>query len=222
MGSIVLKRVCALLLSTVPISESYECHERLRKDNAYWVLVFGVVTSGLLQSSNTIGHAFIKLVQGLLQKVVPLILKSFPHLILVTRKGIPGTNKVVQLIPYMFYDVHVGRRWGPREYSDLPILEPVSHDMRSVLWVIVLLENVLVLARFLQISILECAQKTLLKDLNIPRPIHDSLNAVKSSHPLPSDATPHHNISTSMFDCLLRETRVQCLSRLHPTILVPI
>ena len=131
-------------------------------------------------------------------------------------------NKVVQLIPYMFYDVHVGRQRGPREYSDLPILEPVSHDMRSVLWVVVLLENDLVLAHFLQFSILECAQKTFLKDLDIPRPIHDSLDVMKPSHPLPGDATPHHHISTSMFDCLLRETRVQCLSGLHPTILAPI
>ena len=122
----------------------------------------------------------------------------------------------------MFYNFHVGQRWGPREYSDLPILEPVSHNMRSVLQVVVLLENVLVLARFLQFSILECAQKTFLKDLNIPRPIHDSFDAMKSSHPLPSDATPHHNISTSMFDCLLHEMRVQCLSRLHSTILVPV
>jgi hypothetical protein len=63
MGSFILKRVCAILFSTVPISESYKCHERLKKDNTYWVLVFGVVTLGLLQSSNMMGHAFIKLVQ---------------------------------------------------------------------------------------------------------------------------------------------------------------
>jgi hypothetical protein len=67
-----------------------------------------MVTSSLLQSGNTMGHAFIKLVQGLLRKVVPLFLKSLPHLVLVARKGVTSTNKVVQLIPYMFYDVHVG------------------------------------------------------------------------------------------------------------------
>jgi hypothetical protein len=66
-----------------------------------------MVTSGLLQSSNTMGHAFIELVKGLLRKVVPLLLKSLPHLILVAREWVPSTNKVVQLVPYMFYDVHV-------------------------------------------------------------------------------------------------------------------
>jgi len=66
-----------------------------------------MVTSSLLQSSNTAGHAFIELVKSLLRKVVPLLLKSLPHLIPVARKWVPSMDKVVQLIPHMFYDVHV-------------------------------------------------------------------------------------------------------------------
>ena len=123
----------------------------------YWYLVWYPWASFRAATSNTAGHAFIELVKGLLQEVVPLILKGLPHLILIAREWVPSTPKVVQLVSYMFYDVHVWWQGWPRENSDLPFLEPVPCNMQCVLWVIVLLKDNLALAYFLQFLILESA-----------------------------------------------------------------
>jgi hypothetical protein len=45
---------------------------------------------------------------------------------------------------------------------------------------------------------------------------------MKPPHPLPSDATPYHHTSTSVFDCFHYVARIQGLSRLHSGILTPI
>lgn len=41
----------------------------------------------------------------------------------------------------MLDDVHIWERWGPRKYCDVIFLEPVPCPGRSVLQVVVLLEN---------------------------------------------------------------------------------
>ena len=47
------------------------------------------------------------------------LLKGLPHFILVAREWVLSMNKVVQLVPYMFYDVNVWWKGWPRENCEL-------------------------------------------------------------------------------------------------------
>jgi len=91
-----------------------------------------------------------------------------------------------------------------------------------MLRVVVLLENNTFLSRSPEFEVFESAEILLIKDFDIVRPTHNSLDAVNPSHAPPCDAPPHHQTSRAMFNGLLREAFIESLPRLDPAILTAI
>ena len=91
-----------------------------------------------------------------------------------------------------------------------------------MLWIIILLEYGSQLPSSPYIKVLECSKVVVIKDLDIVRPTHDPLDLVKTSHALSSDTPPYYQVTCTMLDVLLCESRVQSLSRLNLAILAAI